>query len=42
MWINFISVVFGFASEKNKILFREAGATVFSQMSDLVQMHGIE
>lgn len=34
--------VFGFASEKNKILFKEAGATVFSQISDLVQMHGIE
>lgn len=34
--------VFGFATEKSKILFKEAGAIVFSNLSDLARLLAIE
>ena len=34
--------VFGFATEKNKILFKEVGAIVFSHLSDLARLLAIE
>jgi HAD superfamily hydrolase (TIGR01509 family) len=34
--------VFGFATEKNKTTFEESGATVFSVISDLYQLFGVD
>ena len=34
--------VFGFATKKNKTLFKEAGAKVFSHLSDLARLLAIE